>query len=563
MSVAASIIAIAWATTAPPDAHAFQIETSTTSGCHEQITLDALERVGWPDGREPPALDEIGVRIADDLAFDLPAGSRDPWTIALLIGVRHNDVGGADPFDLPALSVIHADPDGQPEHCIRKAEHDGAAGDQQALDACRDFVLAQLEEALGGGGEVDMDAVIEIETHLLFRGQVDVDLARYPFQLGRALHAMQDSFTHTFRDHGSQEVLHVLNWVEGNLEGNSDLERDGHPHLTALDECGSGAGNQRRREWAVDASADMLEALASSQGGSRGRLERARAVLDAHFQRRANCTAANDWCDIAEASPSAGCAATGGSPVGGPGWPFAALGLAALARASAQRARRGRRLAALVVASALLTPATAGAQPADDPPAEQSPEEAEQEAQEEEAETSEDAGQQSLDREEKVIDTLPDPVGETWGAAFNVAAAFDRGAGAVSLGARWNPWRDLGFGLDAEYNPWISVSGFEVAEGAASAYVPIIWRIKRFGTWELRATGYAGATMILFDLVGVDRGTVGVFAGLNPLGLALPIGTHTKLVVKPGDVVVSAPQLRGIPFYYHQYRFTVGLEWYP
>lgn len=34
-------------------------------------------------------------------------------------------------------------------------------------------------------------------------------------------------------------------------------------------------------------------------------------------------------------------------------------------------------------------------------------------------------------------------------------------------------------------------------------------------------------------------------------------------MIKPGDVVISAPQLRGIPYYYHQYRFTVGVEWYP
>jgi hypothetical protein len=69
--------------------------------------------------------------------------------------------------------------------------------------------------------------------------------------------------------------------------------------------------------------------------------------------------------------------------------------------------------------------------------------------------------------------------------------------------------------------------------------------------------------MLLFDLVGADSGAVGVFVGWNPLGLAVPMGSDVKLVIKPGDIAVSAPQLRGIPFYYHQYRFTVGIEWYP
>jgi len=62
---------------------------------------------------------------------------------------------------------------------------------------------------------------------------------------------------------------------------------------------------------------------------------------------------------------------------------------------------------------------------------------------------------------------------------------------------------------------------------------------------------------------GRRPGTVGLFAGLNPLGLAVPIGSDFKLVVKPGDIAVSAPQLRGVPFYYQQYRLTVGVEWYP
>jgi hypothetical protein len=236
-------------------------------------------------------------------------------------------------------------------------------------------------------------------------------------------------------------------------------------------------------------------------------------------------------------------------------------------------------MVALAIAAALLTPAAAGAQPDGTAPRtgdgavprtgeEAAPRtsQAEEGADETEPETEREAERQddeSLEREERVIEHLPDPVSETWGAALNIGAAIDRGAGAVALGARWNPSRTLGFGLDAEYNPWVSVSGSEFAAGAASLYAPVILRLKRFGTWELRTTAYAGATMILFDLVGVDRGTVGLFAGINPLGLALPLGAHAKLVIKPGDFVISAPQLRGIPYYYHQYRFTIGVEWFP
>jgi hypothetical protein len=536
---------------APSPASAFQIETSQTSGCHEGITLDALAQVGWPDGREPPPLDDTDQRIADDLPFDLPAEAEDPWTVALLIGIRHNDVRALDPFDLPGLAVLHGDPARQAEHCLRTEQQDGAQGDALALADCRAFVLGQVAQALiGSDGEVDMDRRILVETHLKFRGSIQLDLHAYPFLVGRALHAIQDSYTHTFRNAATEEIRTVLNWVEGNLDGSSDEERDGHAHVSQLDLCGSTPAQERRRGWAVAASADLLSALAAPAGSRGERLERAAAVFDDHTQREPGCTAANTWCDAPEASLSTSCAAGGGSGAG-----------AACAVLVAILFMGRRRRAGALALALLLAPAAAAAQ--DEPGPDADPAEQERAEEEEQAERSDTATENSLEREAEVIERLPDPVSETWGAAFNAGVAFDRGAGAVALGLRWNPWRDLGFGLDAEYNPWVSVSGFDLAAGAVSLYVPVIWRLKRFGTWELRSTAYAGATMILFDLVGVDRGTVGVFAGINPLGLALPLGAHAKLVIKPGDIAVSAPQLRGIPFYYLQYRFTFGVEWYP
>jgi hypothetical protein len=574
---------------APASAIAFQIETSQTSSCHEEVTLEALDEAGWPDDRDPPPLDETGERIADDVPFSLPDDRQDLWTIAMLIGNRYNDVRALDPFDLPRLAELHGDPDRQPEHCIRRLGDDGPEGDAGALAACRRFVLDQVEAALGeeiDDGEVDMDALIDVDTHLVFRGRVEVSLPAYPFHVGRALHAMQDSFTHTFRNHEDGRIRTVLNWVEGNLDGSSDEAVNGHPHVSALDTCDSSGDDQLRRDGAVAASAALLEAL-GTPGSRAERLARAGVVLDEATRREPGCTVENDYCDSPEASLSTGCAAAGGGSGSGL---FAAglLGLAALglrrgrvraalrarARAARERGRarlrrpRGddrragpaRRLVRVAVAAAVVLvglglPRAGSAQSA--------PDEAERERREDVANTSDEAAETTLEQEERTVDRLPDPVVETWGAALNVGAAVQRGAGNASLGVRWNPWRDLGFGLDVEYNPWVSVSNFEVAPGAASLYVPVIWRLKRFGTWELRTTAYAGATMILFDLVGVDKNSVGLFAGINPLGLALPLGAHTKLVVKPGDIVISAPQLRGIPFYYSQYRFTFGLEWYP
>ena len=540
-----AVVAGAVVTAALP-VHAFQIDTALTDDCHERVTLRALDQGGWPDGVSPPAPTETERRIIDDAPFSLPDAFLDGWAVALVIGARHNDVGSFDPFDFAALQTLHDDPEKQPEHCLRQVMHDYEEGDEQALAACRAFILEELELALGTGETVDMDARVTVTTYLKFRGRVDVELAAYPFHLGRALHALQDSYTHSFRNPSDERVLSVLNWIEGNTGDSYDPERDGHAHLSSLDECSSGTDRQRRVDRAAEASGDLMIALSEPAGGRAGRLERAEEVLLAHMIRQPGCTADNDWCDTPEAEPAAACAACAAGGRGGA--PGATLLLLAASLLMVRSRRTGRLVIALAVAGAGLASAGRAAHAEDAPEA---PEQTEKQK------------ERSLAHEKEVIEEMPDRVRRTWGVAASVGGAFDRAAAAGSAGVRWNPFDTVGFGLDLEYNPWISLSSRDTAPGVASLYAPVIWQIKSFGTWELRTTAYVGATMILFDLVGVDKGTVGAFVGWNPLGLALPLGTSAKFVVKPGDISVPIPQLRGIPFYYLQYRFTVGLEWYP
>jgi hypothetical protein len=538
-------------------AQAFQIETTFTAGCHERVTLAALAESGWPGGQAAPPAGETTQRILSDLPFDLPAEAADPWGAALVIGVRSNDLGSADPFDLAALAMLHNDSTRQPEHCLRQEADDGEEGDASALASCREFILAELEAALGSGDEIDFDGTVSVKTFLVFRGRIDLDLNRYAYHLGRAAHALEDSYTHTFRNPDDGRVRHVLNWIEGNVGGSHDLGRDGHPHVTALDECDVDADAEQRRDRAAEAVADLMAAVNDDGGGRAGRLDRAEAALDQHLAREEGCVEENEWCGTGLMT-AGGCSAAGAGR--GAAAPTALLLALAALGLGWRRARTRAALAAVALAIALPSLASAGAGGGQDPaPAPTAGEDPPSD----EPDPSDATTERRLDREEKVIEHLPDQVTRAWGMALNAGGAFDRGALAVSLGARWNPWRSIGFGLDAEYNPWVSLSASKVAAGAASLYVPVIWRIKSFGSWDLRSTAYAGATMLLFDLVGADKGSVGLFAGWNPLGLALPMGSDVKLVVKPGDIAVSAPQLRGIPFFYHQYRFTVGIEWYP
>jgi hypothetical protein len=553
---------------------AFQVDTSATSGCHELITGQAMEQAGWPDGEQPPEPDGDARAALDDLPFAVPDDLRDAWGLALLIGARNNDVGSSDPFDFAQLTELHNDPDRQMQHCLRLKEHDREEGDVLALGTCRAYILEEIEAALGDGEEVDLERTESVETRLVFRGRLDLDLQTYGFHLGMAVHALQDSYTHTFRRADDERVRHVLNWIEGNIGDSYDIERDGHPHLAELDTCSGGPGARRRKSRALAASAELMAAIADGEGGRAGRLARAAAVLDAHMVREPGCVADNDWCGAPEADVAvpATCAVGGGG--GGAGIALALVLVLLLVR------RRGVLVLVLVVGTASASAQAGDPQtqppptqpppteplptppPQTEPPQTQPPQTDDQKAEAKDV-AEEAVNEEKLSHEEKVIDRLPDSVTQPFGVAVNGGASFDRGGAAASAGLRWNPWDSVGLGLDAEYNPWFSISSGSSAAGVASLYVPIIWKLKRFGTWELRSTFYVGGTMLLFDLVGIDKGHIGPFAGWNPLGLALPLGTHTKLVIKPGDIAIPVPQVTGIPFYYHQYRFTVGLEWYP
>ena len=74
-------------------------------------------------------------------------------------------------------------------------------------------------------------------------------------------------------------------------------------------------------------------------------------------------------------------------------------------------------------------------------------------------------------------------------------------------------------------------------------------------SWD-RWSGWYG----LFDLYGAPSGSTGVFALFFPLGIELKLSKVFFLVLNPLGLAVPAPQLRGVPFVYPQYRATLDLE---
>lgn len=496
----------------PNGGRAFQIDSPVTDDCHERITASALREAGWPGGAIPVEFDDYQERIHDDLPFSLPADLNDPWSMALLIGAREPDLEGHSTLDLPALSHVHGHPDKQDAHCLRAPAHDGELGDSQALSACKDFILSELRIALGTeAGSEQFQGTTQIPVSLVFRGEVDVELQRFGFHLGRALHALQDGFSHTFRSSDGSTVHSVLNWTDW-IKDHYDSARDGHQHLSPLDECSDAAPAELRVGKAVEASTALLESLSDIDATNDARIAAAADVVDRYLALEPGCSAENDWCDAPERfeESTMGCSVSSRSQ--GLWW------LAIVLFAFFWRRHRLWSFTGLVVAvMCMCVTSQAHAQ-------ERAP-------------------------------------GVPWGLYAAGGVSIDRGALAFSFGGRAQLNKNLYLGADLEYNPWFSLETGEFADGVINAYATIILAWARLGDMELRTSGHLGISVLLFDLVGADEGSVGPFGALTLLGIAWDLGPQVKWVIDPAQVAVPIPQVTGIPFYYLQYRFVTGIQW--
>jgi hypothetical protein len=476
----------------PTVALAFQIETPVTSSCHEDITTRATIASGFPVRAEAPVPTEDLRRAMDDLTFSLP--SEDVWTLALLFGVRSNDTRDFAPKDTSALSSVHNDPEDQPAHCLRRPNDDGPDGDIGAIAACRGFILEEL--ARGGllAETLDLAPTEPVRVYLAFRGRTTLALPAFAYRLGRALHAVQDGYTHVFRaPDDSAAITHVLNWVD--YIDDYDRARDGYHHVGALDDCRRDDPRaQRRMTRAVAASAALVDAIANPAPGRRARVE---AALDAILARIAGCDHTNAYCNAAELDEEAsyGCAVAGGSLV-----------LVLLVLPFALR-RRGA--LALVL---LIAPASARAD-------------------------------------------------LRWHFDARGGASLDETAAAASagIGADYARWTG---GVQLEWNPWFSIDAGRAVPGSMNFYATLARRWYVRPELSIYSRAELGTSTLLFELVGVDQYATGLYYGGVLIGLRIPIARRVDLTFDPSHLAMPTPSLfaGGFPFYYGQWRVTLGIE---
>ncbi len=310
-------------------ATAFTIGTAFTEPCHERLTTRAfLETLNtWPVEALPAPTTSLAARLSDEYAATFAPELDGTYRFALmslLVGVRAPDCNGHSLFDLSNLRVVHDTPDDQYAHALRAVADDGPEGEALVMAGVH-AVLYSLAAQARSSREL-----ITVQYEVDGRGLMELEVWAPAYFLGRATHAIQDSFSHTLRDDGLRTVRHVMNYTDA-LTTTHDEARDGLRHSGTMDRCGD--ENEVIVAAAVQASADFFGARSSDVQ---------LAAFLAHWMTSApGCTLENRYCDSPwldyaredQTKPYLGCSAV-------PGWLPAGL-LLWLARRQRRLNRRG------------------------------------------------------------------------------------------------------------------------------------------------------------------------------------------------------------------------------
>ncbi len=530
------------------DAGAFQIESPVSSPCHESITYRAETTTGFPDHHVSPAPTEDQRRAMNDLVFGLV--DRDVWSLALFIGVRSNDLKDNAPTDLQGLIHVHDDPAEQDVHCIRRQEDDGTAGDIGALAACRAFIVAELEAGGLLEDTVDLQQTEPVSTYFKFRGKYTIALPRFAYHLGRAAHAIQDSYAHSMRDADTGHVVSVLNWVDAFGQNNYNQDSDGYPHLSALDNCIDVNEHQRKRiEHATNATTQVFAAIASAGPGRRERVLRA---VDAALVLKPGCDPTNNYCNAPELDEpkdlrTFGCSASGVSSA------FLVVAVAGLGIAIRRRRRAGQLAAGLLVLGLWSTPSRA-----DDPPP---PVEVPTAPPAPAPDASQPAPDPTGPQAAALVKADASSVWYTnhWHFDARFGASIDNPAAGVMVGvARTQAHWTVGF--LAEWNPWFSFDRSAVRAGVFDAYFTLSYRWFQGTRLSISTRIEAGTSTMLFDVLGINKFTTGIYVGGALTTIRFPFTHRVAVTFDPVHFAMPTPRPFGLPFYNKQYRVTLGLE---
>ena len=353
-------------------ARAFTTRSGFSSACHERMTVSSflLSQGQLPGiGRELVPEEDDWSTLLSYLAPEAEQlDEEDRFLLySLLVGARAPDTEGYSLTNVAIARAIQSDPAGQYAHCLRAPEDDRAEGDATALAGCRAVIADEVALGLRLAA-IDPNGTTRVRITIDDYGTLETDVNGAAYHIGRALHTVQDGFSHTLRDPAMRDVVHVMNYIDA-VTRSLDEERDGLAHSSAADDCvivgpvGDGSLDRDRVFATVEASSDLLVTVnrilrrEPSSWSDRTLLDE---ELESYFLRWfrladparlgdfSECTEANDYCDspwlgtarLEPAAPLLSCAAT---PERGSPTPLGLLVLTLLATFGARRYSRWRR----------------------------------------------------------------------------------------------------------------------------------------------------------------------------------------------------------------------------
>lgn len=299
-------------------AFSFQILSALTDACHEKMTLGVLGYgpASFRESDPSPLAAFYSRMVAKASAVGVPADrasegmvremeNRFQWSglsqaqkfvlASFVAGVRSPDTNGFSIVDINHLRGLHIRNQEQSAHILRRSDQDGGGADLEAIEEARARIL-NLVRAAQTSWNGDASLYRDERWTFAFYGEHTVRVMAAAYDLGVALHVLQDAYAHVIRD-DQFRVLAISNFVEAVI-GEHDEASDGPAHSERMDRCAVETDDfdRMRVDEARERAIQFLNAVDSTFQAESYDETGVAATLDPIFTYQPGCHSGNAYC---------------------------------------------------------------------------------------------------------------------------------------------------------------------------------------------------------------------------------------------------------------------------